>query len=273
MTDFLRALVGRTLGVDDAVRPRLASTFEPGAIAPSPAELLEVEAATEALPPAPTVRRSAAAVRQEATPPPPETPPVELPPRPSSAAGPITRRQRVEEGAATAAAPAAPRSASLTAVPVAGAPERRSAEPSARPAAADPSPSPREPARAPVRATGSARSPRAAPPSEAPATPQAAAPAAPHARVVETHVVERGGGDPRQTAQLPVRAGWRPRASAEETAAGALSRESAEPIVHVHIGRIEVRAPAAPERRRAPRPREPRLSLDDYLAQTRQGRR
>jgi hypothetical protein len=49
---------------------------------------------------------------------------------------------------------------------------------------------------------------------------------------------------------------------------------AAEPVVHVHIGRIEVRAPARSEpARRAPRPREPLLSLGEYLRQTAGGRR
>ena len=46
-----------------------------------------------------------------------------------------------------------------------------------------------------------------------------------------------------------------------------------EPVVHVHIGRIEVSAPAAPAQPHASRPREPRLSLADYLAQTSARRR
>jgi hypothetical protein len=45
-------------------------------------------------------------------------------------------------------------------------------------------------------------------------------------------------------------------------------QEAAEPVVHVHIGRIEVRAPARPEPVRAPKPRDPLLSLDEYLTET-----
>ncbi|HEX4963268.1 MAG TPA: hypothetical protein VF173_20730 [Thermoanaerobaculia bacterium] len=46
-----------------------------------------------------------------------------------------------------------------------------------------------------------------------------------------------------------------------------------EPVVQVHIGRIDVRAaqPPAPQRRPA-RPSGPRLSLEDYLKR-REGRR
>ena len=37
------------------------------------------------------------------------------------------------------------------------------------------------------------------------------------------------------------------------------------PVVHVHVGRIDVRAPAPPAPPAESRLREPRMSLDDYL--------
>jgi hypothetical protein len=53
------------------------------------------------------------------------------------------------------------------------------------------------------------------------------------------------------------------RASAAERPAPALSEP--EPVVHVSIGRIEVRASAPDKPLRAREPAKPRLSLDDYL--------
>lgn len=265
MSDFLRDLVGRTLGAHDVVRPRLASTFESGGIAPPPVpmEPLEVEVARQALSPPPTVRRSVAAVPREVAPAQRESSPAQPPPA-KSAASSTTLPQRVEEGAASAAGPA-PRGA-----PVAAVPEPRGTEPAARAAVDVPSVS--EPARPPAQVPGrSAPSPRAAPVPEPSAATQPPGPATARARVVKTRVVERRGETPSRAAELP-EASERARPTVE-SAAGAPEVESAEPVVHVHIGRIEVRTPAAAQRPRAPRPREPRLSLDDYLAQSRQGRR
>lgn len=275
MSDFVRDLVGRTLGVQEVVRPRIASTFEPGGIAapPVPPELLEAEVAMEALSPAPTSRRSVAPVAREVAPARRDDSPEQPPPRRSSAGSPTMAPQPIAEGAALGAAPA-PHVA-----PLAAAPEPpRATEPVAHPPVEVGSP--REHATPPARvAVRNALSPRSASPPEpsAPTPPepsaasQPAGPATARARVVETRVVERSGEVPITAAELPV--ATRPTRATGETTAGPSEPGSAEPVVHVYIDRIEVRAPATPTRPRAPRPREPRLSLDDYLAQTRQGRR
>jgi hypothetical protein len=99
-----------------------------------------------------------------------------------------------------------------------------------------------------------------------PTEPTAAAAAA-AARVVDTRVVERTVAPRGRTVVQGDAPAPTPRV--RRRAAEPLAAEpEQEPVVHVHIGRIEVRAPAAPARPRAPRSREPLLSLADYLAQT-----
>jgi hypothetical protein len=96
------------------------------------------------------------------------------------------------------------------------------------------------------------------------AEPGSAEPPAPSTTRVEARIVERTGPAQRPAEALD--------AASEPSTPGRRRRATKpgpapEPVVHVHIGRIEVRAPAAPAERRAPRLREPLLSLDDYLAQ------
>jgi hypothetical protein len=260
MSDFLRDLVGRTLGVREVLQPRPGSAFErPAADAgPSvprpPREPVVLEAVGEAV---------ATALRAT---------PGERRPQP---------------------APAVPRDAAHDPI-VGGDPEPAAtktpsghpAEPAAAPAASEPPPAaPLEPrvTERPVRepaqrghATGQGPPTEAAtaalPGASPQAAPVAAEPAA-AARVVDPHVVEQTASArerivvheraPAPTPRVRRRAAEPPAAEPEPG-----PEPEPEPVVHVHIGRIEVRAPAVPPGPQAPRPREPSLSLADYLAQT-----
>jgi hypothetical protein len=320
MTDFLAAMVGRTLGADGAVRPRGASRFERppveagakrgrGGAGTSAGVGARGRAAGDTRDRAATGGRAAVTARGPADPRdaggrahalPPEaaspTAAAPAPPRVRPAAyaseGPPARAGSREgagpsDGAALSegAHPSggAPRSAAARvgapwgplrgagATPLGpfrgpgAAPERPAPDPSveiARPEAA--APPEQGAATVSTHPSGSRRDPGPAPP---PSRPSEAAPArgdAPAAPVlVEPRVLDPDREVRRATTEgRPVQPDL------------AQDSDATEPVVHVHIGRIEVRAPARPEPpRRAPQPREPLLSLDEYLRQTAGGRR
>ena len=262
MSDFLRDLVGRTLGVPDVVRPRLATVFEPDAIAasPPPVGALELEAAREASPPPPLAQTRAPAARPEIAPR-AEEPPAQLP-------GPEPAERSSRSSLLPPARPERePRASTLL-------PGADVAEPLVPSPRSDAAPQALEPSRSsslrgPESRTARTTSPTdtSSPPPAPSTTPAATEPGQPapaRAQPLETRVMGRSADSPR--GQSDPSFASRQRALAADRPAVAEPAAS-EPVVHVHIGRIEVRAPAAPERPRAPRPREPLLSLDDYLEQ------
>jgi hypothetical protein len=303
MTDFLGALVGRTLGADDAARPRQPSRFEWTSVGERAAARASGGAAADGRAGgsargggaagggatgsagggdavggrAATATRGrgdslGAAERAD------ELAPGVAAPRTLGDA-----RPRAHAAAATEAAPPGadpsepgPPSASATARPLseplreAGpASERSAPEPGVEVARAE--------ATAPAHSSGSRRDPAcvaAPPPARQPAeAAPARAGASPAPVLVEPRVRDR---DPKARGAPPEQRPARP--SQHGTVAGvgpgaADEPGAREPVVHVHIGRIEVRAPARPQPPRAPKPREPLLSLDEYLEQTTRGRR
>jgi hypothetical protein len=252
MSDFLHDLAGRALGVSDVLRPRPATAFErpaPDAADAVPRSPSELAAAV----PAHRNRHEDAPVPRR------RTAPAPVPPRRADAPLPAPLEQTAENAAA----------------PAAEAATEPATEPETRPAAErlPPELRPRSVAGAPSRDPAGRSSPTQStetPPPAEPAEQRSVAPA----RIVETRVFERRApapepnGSPRRAPTAAPSAGARrrqPDRSAVE--------EEQEPVVHVHIDRVEVRAPApAAPRPQAPRAREPKLSLADYLAQT-SGRR
>lgn len=245
MSDFLGRLAARAIGGDTALAPRLPSLFEPLQRAPLMAVTDEGEAPARA---------------REASPAPPAVPNAVPPPRPMAQAGesiepPVARAtpaerapllvpERIAADASRAPMPSPPRAAlpvhAMTAEPL------RATSVPAR-ATVTPSPaSPREPRMTPTRHEAT----RAPAPSGALLPPP-------------TPVFATTGGVP-----APVLSG---RADAMRSTRNApadnANRASSEPVVHVSIGRLEVRAAAAaaapPRWREEPRP----SSLDDYLRQ------
>jgi hypothetical protein len=258
MSDFLRDLVGRTLGTRDVVRPRRASTFErpvveQGAFAsPSPVSEPGLEGDFEATRSARPPEDRAVAGQREAA----------QPTRGVATRGlPSLRLKRAPETDVVRE--------ELTVVPAAPSPEAGGA----REAAVEPSVhEPGRPGSESSRAGAGRRQTSPGEPAEPAAAAEPAGPAPSRARLVETRVAERRvEASPRVEAPAgePVPSA-RPRRTRVDVPA---SESASEPVVHVHIGRIEVRGPTAPERPPAPRPREPLLSLDDYLVQTSSRRR
>jgi hypothetical protein len=276
MSDFLRDLVGRTLGVRDVVRPRPASAFErspvePALIAP-PAPRVEtafLESVDEVAPPAREWRATGA--------------PGRVAPAPLQASASEPRvREFSQPGPGVAPAPIYGRS-EPTAVPSTTAtapPARAPFEQPAEPAVHEPrrgradsttaGPTGRRATPSPSAAS-SAEPPAAAEPADPPEPADPAEPAAARARLVETRLAERRVDAPSPAA--PGRAADPSAPRRRRPADPPAAEPTPEPVVHVHIGRIEVRGPAAPAWPQAPRPREPLLSLDDYLAQTSPRRR
>jgi hypothetical protein len=279
MTDPLGALVARTLGVDGAVRPRAASRFERAAVGARTARPVDPgdEAGAHGVVQG-TARGRRAAAGHAARPAPERATTGGRPAEPTSA--PADLRNSEPEASERAKAAAEP-------PPVAFATERteRRAQPAAAPIV---TPSPR-PAVSDSARIGAA--PKHPPPNLAPegggdtATPASEddAPAPPpldagrDAAPPTSAAASPAGVPSPRPVPVPVRAEplipaadpERPRAMPSGAApSGAEEPGTSGGVVHVHIGRIEVRAPARPEGPRAPKPREPLVSLDEYLEQT-----
>src|SRR4051794_4470212 len=250
MSDFLGDLAGRALGVSDILRPRPASTFERPAPDARPRRLptqpVAVERADDpaspAAPPAVGVDRphAAPAAQKRATP-------------EAVAHDPPVRSTRPAPPARPAPAPPARR------MPLEDPAEPPAAQPEVREQSGLSAPTVPE-----QWATVAVENRTVAPPADEPATTELAVAPAAAARVVSPRVRTRERADSAGRAPAP--------APSVRRQAGKEADAEPEPVVYVHIGRIEVRAPAAPARPQAPRPREPTLSLADYLAQT-SGRR
>ena len=242
MSDFLDRLAARAIGGEAALAPRLPSLFEPLARAPSMATADEGEA--------PARTRDASRL------PPPAAAP---PPRP-----PVPARELIEPRAPRPS-PAEPAPLPLPAraaadAPGASMPPSRAAAP-ARAMAAEPSPARSAPDSAVATPTSVApRAARLTPVRHESMQPPAAIGAllpAPTPVFATTHAAT-APAQPGRTAAMRLR---------RDAQAAQGNRAGGEPVVHVSIGRLEVRAaPAAvapPRRRDGPQPG----SLDDYLRQ------
>lgn len=244
MSDFIDRLAARAIGGEAALVPRLPSLFEPLSRAPLMAMADEGELPARA---------------RDASTMPPTAPEATLPPR-----APVPARESIEPRIARIA-PAA-----HAPLPV---PERVATD-----APQAPLPPPR--AAVPVRAMASAPSRVTSVPERTTATPSPVSPRA--SRIApDRHEAMRpaAAAGALLPAPAPVFAtkNGAPAATPSRRAAamrppggapaGRESRIGSEPVVHVSIGRLEVRAApvaAAPPRRRdGPRP----SSLDDYLRQ------
>jgi hypothetical protein len=250
MTDFLTRLAERSLGVGDVVRPRPASLFEPRGATVGAAPL-EVE--EERVVPAPRPGRGQAARPVDASPTPVrgEAPPSGEPPAAGRRDGGPAGEVRVLEGVTVEPPRAAPAPASHTADAIPRQPEPAKADEPAvdttlviegLPAPA--APAGHAPARTGARPTAQRR--RAAPAPPASQTPPAGPPEPGDAHAWPTM----------PASPMPVR----------------VAEPAEPPVVHVTIGRVDVRAvlPAtAPEQ---PKPRRrPRVTLEEYLRES--GRR
>lgn len=243
MSDFLDRLASRAIGGETALVPRLSSLFEPLQNAPvlplgdeGEAPLLDrdVLAVTSAAPAAVEVQPTHAAgpaERSRARAMPAEPPLVS---EPEPAAAPAQRH--------TLRSPALKLGQRNTPLG-----ERLAALPTPSPAAATRPPSPVSPRQTRIAPARQAPAPQSANGSLRPAP----------VSVFDTPRTRPATAPSGQTAAR----------RAPAAPAGSESAASSEPVVHVSIGRLEVRAAAAtgavPQRRDEPRP----ASLDDYLRQ------
>ena len=243
MSDFLDRLASRAIGSETALVPRLPSLFEPSQKAPilplgnegdAPSRGRDVPAATTATPVAiqarlPQVASPAERSRARATPtdPPPAS-------EPEQAVG--AAQRHMLPSPALMVAPRSTPSVERPPVPsTAEHPDKTRQSPPVQP-----------------------RQTRIAPAGPAPTQPSATGSLQPTPMPV--FAAPRAGPAPAPSGQAAAR---RAPAVPVASATGA----SSEPVVHVSIGRLEVRAAAAtgdgPRRRDGPRP----SSLDDYLRQ------
>ncbi|MGB3461143.1 hypothetical protein [Rhodanobacter lindaniclasticus] len=244
MSDFIDRLAARAIGGEAALAPRLPSLFEPLQRAPVMAMADEGEAPVRARDTGPMPPAASAT-----TPPPsPPVPAKELIEARAARTASAEQAPLPLPGRAATDTPPAPMPPPRAAAPVrAMAAEPSRVTPVSERTAATPSPvSPRESRIAPSRHEA------AHPPTAAGALLPAPAP-----------VFATTNGLPASSQPDRAAAMRRPR----DVPAGRESRTSSEPVVHISIGRLEVRAAptaAAPPRRRdGPRP----SSLDDYLRQ------
>lgn len=233
MSDYLKNLVERTLDPSRVVQPRLASRFEPqGTFAAFDLDTGEGE--TE--PAEPAVEARAEARRAEATPRAESAPRTRAehfaaPSVPERRPDALPHEQR--PAPASERAPNPPTTAMTFAEREAPRPTVTSVEAGKSPARAEAS----------IKVSDAVRESRPAPESGTAQKP----------RVVE----------PRLSPLPKVFEGQSPHVPAADDA----GREEAAPTIRVTIGRVDVRAVAAPAReaRRAPEPQRPSLTLEDYL--------
>lgn len=241
MSDFLDRMAARAIGGDATLAPRLPSLFEPLQRAPIMPSLDEGEAparphdALAAAPPAHDIAnppRSPVPARASIEPPAAHVTPAPRAPLPTPARAATERPRELLQPPPAAASPARASAAEPAATP--SVPARPTASLSPLP--------PRQVRVAPARQEAARRAP----------VPGGALLPAPSPVFATTPAASASPG-PRRTVQAA--------AHAERAVA------TTEPVVHVSIGRLEVRAaPAAaapPRRREGPRPG----SLDDYLRQ------
>jgi hypothetical protein len=244
MSDFLDRLAARAIGGEAALAPRLPSLFEPLQRAPVMAMAEEGEAPLRARDTGPKPLAASAT----APPPRPPMPAHELIEPRTARTAPAEQAPLPLPGRAATDTPHAPMPPPRAAAPV----RAMAAEPSRvtpvseRTATTPSSVSPRESRIAPSRHEA------AHPPTAAGALLSAPAP-----------VFATTSGLPASSQLGRAAAMRRPR----DVPTGRESRTSSEPLVHVSIGRLEVRAALAgatpPRRRDGPQP----SSLDDYLRQ------
>ena len=231
--DFLSSLAAQALGTTSAVRPRVASRFEPRPVGsdlrrgwPEPAEI-ELDAQTSPIPPARDARRPDLATI-------------------SPMAGQVTTwdieaERRAPTGAPIVALPRPSPAAAPDHLERAGGTESLSV-----PAGRDPTPAPPTPA---ADAPGQSR----------PAGREA------------VHPPAAGGPARRSTAVVPEVSSTRPRVVPVQTRRAA--RETpppqapadAGPTIQVTIGRVEVRATTSPAAQPTGRPASPIMTLEEYL--------
>ena len=241
MSDFIDRLAARAIGGDTSLAPRLPSLFEPLARAPMPSPD-EGEAPARARDAGPAVPPASGIAT------PPRSPPHACESMEPRAAGvaPVERPVLPPPTRATAAAPREPMPPS----PYVASP--------ARAIAADLAGTPAAPER--PAATRSLALPRLS--RVVPARREAASTPAPNGALLPAPapVFAATGGAPTRPGRI---------AAARNVVSHAENRAAAaaEPVVHVSIGRLEVRAApvaaAPPRRREGPQP----SSLDDYLRQ------
>jgi hypothetical protein len=283
MTDFLGRLVERSLGTAEVLRPRVGGLFEPGAPAPPAAEGRPHGSAAAG-------PVSAAPRRPGETVPPgvPVAPGVPIAPgvpvapelvtasTESAPAGPPreARRAAARPGEASRAAPppagptAVPEPVGRSPAPLPP-PDRPAAERQRRDEVAEVAAAPRAVAppapahedaatrRAPVAGT---RVPGTPPPA-------VAADAPPRAVVVAVAAEAPPPPEPATPGRaIPPQAPAPPGRAAPPARRAVTTAPEPESIVNVHIERLEVLAAPEPPTAPRPRPREPRLSLEDYLA-------
>ncbi|HZS39124.1 MAG TPA: hypothetical protein VFF06_19970 [Polyangia bacterium] len=266
MSGFFDRIVGVTLGRMPTVRPRIAPRFAPVFVADG-AELGGLEQVTEidAAPPAPSRaqahRASAAPNEIERTSAPASAPPFSPEP-PRERAGddrahePNARAPRFD-GEEPIAPSLAPRSSGAT--PSFDAPPARGAGPLVEVERIVTASSSAFGAPAPV---GSA--------ARAATGPLVTAPEAIH----RAHAEERAAEEAVAATREPAPAIGAPPANSRSATGAASSHGDGGATVHVHIGRVDVRAvmPPAPSPRPAPAPR-PGLSLEKYLESRNRGPR
>jgi hypothetical protein len=290
MTGYLTRLAARSLPGGAAVRPRVATVFEPAGLADAAgseeAEEHDADQARESRPAGPGRARSGAAVEAGSAPIPRQGPPLGSPAAAGAAVSPPTASQ---EARGSATAPPAARTTKGRASPVAA----RASATGGRTGEADDQPpeaANRRVEPAPAKTPGPLRegapsaadgrvAPAPGPPAESVGGPL------PWSRPsLEADALDVPGSPPGSAASpapdrpaadpgLPslVAAPTRRARRAASTASGDPSPP--QPTVHVTIGRVEVRAVAAPAPARpAERERRPALTLAEYLQRREAGR-
>lgn len=243
MSDFLDRLAARVIGSEPAVAPRLRSLFEAPRQVPIMPDVGQDEAPAQHRGVPSGVVAAAAALPASAIP--PATPP-------ESERSRIAPAERLV--VPTTPAAASSRSRHEASLPALAAP--RQSPVIERPAAATQARQPQADPPAPVQP----RQTRVAPDRQQATPPLAGGSLRPSSTPVFSTQAPAASAPPARAAHAATRPRLATRADSQREAAP-------DPVVHVSIGRLEVRAAAAPvaapRRRDAPRP----SSLDDYLRQ------